>query len=206
MRTRQIYLASRGMPKGVAAFTLAELMVAFSIFMLLIMALLSVQIGGLRMFGLTRAKLGANSDARHVLGPLLLDVRAAKILQVGNMSNGAFAPLAMGTLQAGSAVQVNLTTNTNSFICYYLDSPTSELRRVTNGGAPETVAQYLTNSVLFTAEDYNGRVITTNQNNRVIGVTLQFYQVQYPITQIGTPGAYFDFYQLRTKVTRRAFE
>ena len=48
-------------------------------------------------------------------------------------------------------------------------------------------------------------VLTNNENNRVIGLTLQFYQIQYPVIRIG-PGELYDFYQLRTKITRRTLE
>ena len=67
------------------------------------------------------------------------------------------------------------------------------------------VAQYLTNTVVFTSENYSNVVLTDNQNNRVIGVNLKFYQIQYPIATIGQ-GGYFDYYQVSTKITRRALE
>jgi hypothetical protein len=67
------------------------------------------------------------------------------------------------------------------------------------------VANAITNSMVFTSEDYTGTVLTNNLNNRVIGMTLQFYQLEYPTVPIG-PGAFYDFYQLRTKITRRALE
>jgi hypothetical protein len=59
--------------------------------------------------------------------------------------------------------------------------------------------------MVFTAEDYAGNVQLNNFNNRVIGVTLQFFQLQTPTVPIG-PGCLYDFYQLRTKITRRALE
>jgi hypothetical protein len=48
-------------------------------------------------------------------------------------------------------------------------------------------------------------VLTNNFNNRVIGVTLEFFQLQNPTVPIG-PGSVFDYYRLRTKITRRAIE
>jgi hypothetical protein len=80
------------------------------------------------------------------------------------------------------------------------------LKRTTNGStAVSIVANSITNQLVFTAENFKGQVLTDNENNRVIGLTLQFYQIAYPIVQIG-PGSYYDFYQLRTKITRRALE
>ena len=59
--------------------------------------------------------------------------------------------------------------------------------------------------MVFSSEDYTGAVLRSNINNRVISLTLQFYQLQYPTVSIG-PGQLYDFYQLRTKITPRAFE
>ena len=67
------------------------------------------------------------------------------------------------------------------------------------------VARTITNTVVFRAQDYLGRVLTNNQNNRVIGLNLQFYQIEFPVYLIG-PGYYFDYYELRTKITRRVLE
>jgi hypothetical protein len=67
------------------------------------------------------------------------------------------------------------------------------------------VANFITNSTIFSSEDAFGNVLTNNQNNRVIALKLQFYQMQYPIVRIG-PGNYYDFYQLSTKTTRRVLE
>jgi hypothetical protein len=58
---------------------------------------------------------------------------------------------------------------------------------------------------VFAAEDHLGNVLTNSQNNRVIGLRLQFYQIAFPVVAVG-PGNYYDFYQLRTRVTRRMLE
>jgi hypothetical protein len=46
------------------------------------------------------------------------------------------------------------------------------------------------------------------QNNQVFTVKLQFYQWEYPIAVISTNGGLnaYDYYQLRTKVCRRALD
>ena len=69
--------------------------------------------------------------------------------------------------------------------------------------AQEVVANYVTNQIVFTSENYNGVVLSNNANNRVIGLNLQFYHIEYPIVRVG-PDEHFDYYQLRTKITRRA--
>ena len=79
----------------------------------------------------------------------------------------------------------------------------SFMARTTNGQTfVFIVANSISNQLVFTSEDYSGTVLTNNENNRVIAVTLQFFQLQYPTIRIG-PGSIYDFYQLRTKITRR---
>ena len=51
-------------------------------------------------------------------------------------------------------------------------------------------------------EDFAGNILTNNQNNRIIGLKLEFYQIQYPKMPVG-PGQYYDYYQLHTRITRR---
>jgi hypothetical protein len=51
--------------------------------------------------------------------------------------------------------------------------------------------------MVFRAQDYLGNVLTNSQNNRVIHLTLEFYQPQ-PL--LPDP----DYYKLETSVTRRA--
>lgn len=192
--------------RGQVAFTLTEVMVSCAVFVLVIMGVIYTHIMGIRMYELTKAKLGASDMARNALGLLVTEVRCSKFLLVGTGDLTTFTPIASGSLQQGPALQIYRGTNTNDFIRYYFDATDNKLRRTTNGATyKEVIAEFITNSIVFTSENYDGTVLTDNQNNRVIGLTLQFYQIQYPITIIG-PGQYYDFYQLRTKITRRVLE
>ena len=57
----------------------------------------------------------------------------------------------------------------------------------------------------FQAEDYNQNVLTNYQNNPVIKVTMQFYKWEYPIGYVGGVAVNaYDFYFLRTRISRRA--
>lgn len=188
------------------AFTLTEIMVTMGILMLVMAAVMYAHLAGLKMYGYTKAKLGASEMARSAINNLVAEIRTAKRVQVGNGDLSSFAFVADGQEQKGTALQIYPSLDTNVWIRYYLDD-SAKLLRTTNGTtAREIVAEFITNKVVFAAEDASGAVLTNNVNNRVISLTLQFYQIQYPVTPIGTPGAYFDFYQLRTKVTRRALE
>ena len=71
------------------------------------------------------------------------------------------------------------------------DTNERSLKRATNGAyTVMAVAQFITNTVIFTSENFAGTILTENQNNRVIGLTLQFYQIRYPVIHIG-PGNYY---------------
>ena len=193
---------------GQSAFTLVEVLVAMTIMLMALVGVLAVQLFGMKLFELTKAKLGASDDARKAIDLLCTEVRSAKIIKIGNGGPGTlnFAECAPGAPQLGSAIQIYATTNTNFFVRYYWNSATNQLERTIKGTAVSTVvANFVTNRAVFASEDAFGNVLTNNQNNRVISMKLQFYQLQYPITRIG-PGNYYDFYQLCTKTTRRALE
>lgn len=187
------------------AFTLPELMVAMAVFSFALAGLLSVHLMGLKVFEVTKTKLGANQEARESLAMIVADVRSAKTVQVGEGDETSFAETGLGELQQGNALRIFLSTNTNSFIQYYRDDEKRLLRITSSNHSPKVVARSISNSLVFTSEDCQGNILTNNQNNRVIGLLLQFYQVQYPVVPIG-PGNQFDFYQLRTRVTRRTLE
>jgi len=179
-------------------------MVTMAIFMLVISGILTSYMYGLRMFELIKPKLNASDDARATINKLVNEIRSANIIRIGNGNVSSFTPVGVNSSQAGSAIQIYPTSDTNSFVRYFWDSSMKQLKR-THTGAPGIVvilAQNVTNQSVFTAEDFMGNTVTNNVNNRVIGLTLQFSQIQYPVMSVG-PGNYYDFYQLRTKITRR---
>lgn len=193
-----------------AGFTLVDFLIASTLTMLVIGGIIFAQITGLKMYNLTKAKLGASDQSRGAMNLLVSEIRSAKIIRIGAMSGTpgslVFNPVTEGSNMVGTAIHINSTTNTNNYIRYYLDSADRKLKRTYNG-APSTdvVAEFITNNLVFSMENYRGTVLTESQNNKVIGIALQFFQVQYPVVTVGA-GGYYDFYQLRTKVTRRVLE
>lgn len=189
-----------------SAFTLVEIMVAMSLFIMVIGGILFSHIIGIKMYEVTKAKLGASDQARQTIGILLDEVRSAKKIRVGEGGKLYFTEAPPGTPQQGNAIQLHPDTNYNQFVRYYLDPYLNCLKRVSNIDSDERlIAEHITNSVVFTSEDFQGNLLTDNQNNRVIGLNLEFYQIQYPVMPIGEDH-YFEFYQLRTKITRRTLE
>lgn len=189
-----------------AAYTLAEIMVASALFSLVVLGSVGANIFGLRMYGITKAKLGASDEAREAVSRLVNEVRGAKIVRVGNGSLNSFTPIPMGQAQAGNSLQIFPTTNSTPFVRYYWDANDTRFKRTTDGaGSSIVVANFITNQIVFRAEDHLGNVLTNGQNNRVINLKLEFYQIQYPIVNIG-PGGLFDYYKLETRITRRVLE
>ena len=59
------------------------------------------------------------------------------------------------------------------------------------------LAESVTNTIIFSAQDFSGQVLTNKWDNQVIHLTLEFYQPEH--FMVGP-----DYYKLETSVTRRA--
>jgi hypothetical protein len=190
----------RGVPPlSVAAFTLVEIMVAMSVFLLLLGGVVVANLCGLKMLAISTTKLTATDAARKAIGKLTDEIRASKSVYVGNVTNGVFVALPIGGLQAGTGLLIYPTTNATNFIIYFVNPSDQSFRRTTSvPGTTTVLAQSLTNTVAFTAQDCLGNVLTNSQNNRVIHLDLEFFQAQGQ-----TPA---DYYKLETSATRRALE
>ena len=185
-------------------FTLAEVMITMALVLIVLAAVLSCHLFGMRLFEVTKAKLGASDEARGAISTLISEIRSAKVLRIGSGTLASFAEVIPNQPQVGNAIQIYPSLNTNAFIRYFWDASDQKLKRATNDATEAyVVAHAISNQIVFTAEDYSGRILTNHENNRVIGLSLQFYQLQYPAVPIG-PGNHYDYYQLRTKITRRA--
>jgi type II secretory pathway pseudopilin PulG len=183
-----------------AAFTLPELLIAITLFLLLVGGIVAANLFGLRMYQITENKLDSTDKARKAIGRMADEIRSCKTTWVGSVSNGVFVARLDGEVQTGAGLLIYPTTNTASFIMYFRNSPDQSLRRTTSApGSTTVVAQWITNSTIFCAEDHLGNVLTNNQNNRVIHLTLECYR---PPRQ----GVAADYSKLETSVTRRVLE
>jgi hypothetical protein len=207
-------------------FTLAEMVISAGIYMtILVGVVVAMQVFALRIYTLAATKITATQGARTALNQIRDDIRQGKLLQVGQTDNsGNFAAINPASGAVGNALQIYQTTNrTAPYSLYYLQTNST-------GGISSNVlfliavtptatnvvnlAAYITNTDIFAAEVWDNwpatgtsMTPTTNNiyNNQVYSVKLQFYQWEYPIAVVGGAGLNaYDFFQLRTRVCRRA--
>ena len=189
---------------GTLAYTLTEIMVTMAVILMVLAAVVSCHLVGLRLFELTKSKLGASDDARKAIGLLISEIRSAKIARVGSGDDSGFKGVGLNTPQLGSALQIYPSTNTNVWVRYFWDASDQTLKRATSdSGNVVVVAHSISNELVFSAEDFTGKPLTNNSLDYVIGLNLQFSQLQYPSVKIG-PGNFYSSYQLQTRVTPRA--
>jgi type II secretory pathway pseudopilin PulG len=211
---------------AVSAFTVVEMTIVALIFSWLIISLVGLQIFGLRIYTLAATKISATAGGRKVLNQMRDQIRQASQVYVGNCTVGSstFVQISGTNAAQGNALQIIFSTNApKTYVLYYLDTnsiaPTNVLKEyvftptfsnnivVSTNINTFTLASYITNLIVFDAEDYTNNILTNSQNNQVIRVTLQFSQWEYPIAVIGGQALNaYDYYQLRTKITRRAPE
>jgi hypothetical protein len=180
------------------AFTLPETLIATTLFLLLLGGIVGTNLFGMRMFQLTGTKLKAGDDARKALGVMSDEIRKCNNVWVGDVTNGTFVALINGQAQVGSALLIQPTTNATNFIVYFLNPSDQSFRRSVTAAATTTIlAQTVTNTAIFSAQDYLGNVLTNSQNNRVLHATIDFFQAQ---PWLPAP----EYNQLETSVTRRS--
>jgi len=191
---------------GTRAFTLNEILTVVAIFGLLVLATVASQLFGLRMYQISQSKLTITADARSVLNHVRDEIRSGKNVSIGTGDSGSWLPAAEGSAQSGNAIRVFATSDTNSYVCYFRDEEDSCLKRLLSGSTEtQVLARYVTNAVVFQAEDYQGNILTNALNNRVVKVTLQFFQPVYPVASAAKGGKY-DCFQLQTSVSRRSID
>jgi prepilin-type N-terminal cleavage/methylation domain-containing protein len=217
--------------KPFCGFTLVEMMVALAVFSLVILVTVAMQIYAARVYTLAATKLTAAQGARTAMNDVRDQVRSARLVYVGNYlySSGNppddFTPMTNGDLQEGNALMIYPGTSTNSFTLVYLQPgyKTNNFSAFSSSGAPlgtnsllmvmftngalevsNDVADYVTNQIVFDAENFEGSILSSNENNYLIHMTLNFAQWEYPIAIIGSNAFNaYDYYQLNTVMTRR---
>lgn len=183
-------------------FTLPEILIALTVFTFVLAGIIAANLFGLRMFQANEAKLNATEWSRNTFGKITDEIHACTSVTLGNMTNDNFEGLLPGDVQQGSAIEIQPTTNSASLIYYFVDSLDGTFRQtVSTPSGTNTIilADSVTNTMVFQAQDFSGQVLTNSQNNQVIHLTLEFYQPEHYM--VGP-----DYYKLETSVTRRAVQ
>ena len=202
---------------SLAGYTLVEMMFVVAIISMIVIALLSSQLIGFRLDQLVQSKCGASDSSRRTLQQLPVDIHSAKMWKIGNCgANGAnFIAITNGSPLQGPALELFDTNNSagSPYGIYYFTNYGGNvggvlMKTLSSSGTTTVVASNLfeaSGNYFFYAEDCTGTPITNSLANvnlykNVIHVTLNFYQFQYPLTQVGTNGLY-DYYKMEFRAT-----
>jgi type II secretory pathway pseudopilin PulG len=212
------HIKTRSEPGRTAGFTLVETMVSMGIFIIIFLGvMIAIQVFGLRVYTLGATKLSATSCALKVLNHVRDDIRGAKTVNVGGTTGSdpsSFTLTGPTNKNIGNALQVFPSTNLNAWTVYYLDTSTatnylkmSSTLDGTTFSAPVSLASYITNQIVFTAEDCRQNILTNDSFDRIIRMELDFYQWEFPVGYVGGGGANaYDFYRLTTRITCRQID
>jgi prepilin-type N-terminal cleavage/methylation domain-containing protein len=187
-------------PRLARGFTLPEILIAMTVFLLVVGGIVSANLFGMRMFQITKTKLNVTTWSRQTIEQITGEIHACVAVSVGNITtNNVFEWLLDGETQQGNSLFIYPTTDTNNYIVYFVNSSDETFRQTVatpNGTHTVILADSVTNTMAFSAQDFSGNVLTNNQNNQVIHLTLEFHQPERFMQ-----GA--DYYKLETAVTRR---
>ncbi len=179
------------------AFTIAELMIAMSVFSLMVAGIVASNLYGLRMSQVIGAKVNVSTWSRLTMEKIQNEIHSCKNLQLGTVTNGFFNGLLDGETQQCSSLLIYPSNNTNSFILYYVNGADQTLRRMTDQASSAVImANAVSSPQPFSAQDLAGNILTNSLNNAVIHLALEFNQ-----------SAYFkvhsDYYKFETAVKQR---
>ncbi|MFZ0828751.1 MAG: prepilin-type N-terminal cleavage/methylation domain-containing protein [Verrucomicrobiia bacterium] len=190
-----------GSPTPNQGFTLPEILVAMTVFLLLVGGIIAANLFGLRMFQLTQTKLNATTWSRNTFGKITDEIHSCSSIEILTVdTNGLFAELLDGETQQGNALMIYPTTDTNNYNIYFVNPSDETFRQTVHGPSGTntvTLADSVTNTIVFSLQDLSGNVLTNKDNNRLVHLTLEFYQPER--FSLGA-----DYYKLETSMTRRA--
>jgi len=182
-------------PRLNEGFTLPEILIAMTVFLLVVGAILSANLFGLRIFQMTNTKLQVTQWSRQTIEILMNQIHGCNSVYVGNMTNGGFTGFLPGETQQGNSLLIYQTADTNKYIIYFVNLADQTFRRTDQMGTV-ILADSVTNTLAFSAQDLSGTVLTNINNNSAIHVLLEFYQ----------PARFMqnaDYYKLETSVKQR---
>jgi hypothetical protein len=195
----------RGLGRG---FTTTEMLIASTTLVIIFGAVIAINLWGLAMSQRSAIWLVSNDQARKTMMLLHQDIRTASTLYVGSGNLGGFTNAGVSNIQAGNAMQLYASTNTNSWVRYYFDPSSSTLYRTNWDGTSVGDFQLVTanpitnDNYIFCMQDYRGNTLSNATPYPVISVYLSFTKLQNPQIVIA-PGSPVDFYQINTRIAPR---
>ena len=181
--------------KNRSGFTIAELLIALSIFLVCVLGLVSLQVLGLQMNAIAASKMKSTASGLKTLNAVRNQVLGANSVQVGNGDNNSFT--ATGTI--GNALQVYPTTNSSNYLRFYLSTDDNTLYELNNSNSAVTaIAPNVTNESVFQTVDFQGNTSSSSREHYSIRMTLQFSQLDYKV-----PKSTREYYTLETEMTPR---
>jgi prepilin-type N-terminal cleavage/methylation domain-containing protein len=181
-------------------FTLPEILIAMTVFLLVVGGIISANLFGLRMFQITETKLNVTKWSRETIEKITGEVHACNSLSILTVdTNGNFVGLLDGETQRGNALQIYPTVNTSNYIIYFVNLADQTFRRTDQSSNTVILADSVTNTLAFSAQDLSGNMLTNSQNNQVIHLTLEFHQ----------PARFMqgaDYYKLETSMKQRVVQ
>ena len=195
--------------------TLVEIMIAMSLMVVVMGALVAANLIGFQENQYLVAKAGATNTSRNAVNRMLNDIRMAKGFAIGSISGTdftSFSPITSGLYQ-GTALQLYpILVSTNDaidytkYILYSYDLSQTNVsngqlwRYVSTNQVSSVVASNLINTFTFSSENYTGtnQYLPTYKN--VIHTTLQFCEFVYPVTMVGS-NQVFEYYRIDCRAT-----
>jgi hypothetical protein len=193
-----------------AGMTLVEVMIAMSLMLVVMGALVAANLIGFQENQYLVAKAGATNTSRNSVNRMLNDIRMAKGFAIGTISGTNFTSFSAITsgLYQGTALQlypILVSTNDSidytKYILYAFDLSQTNVsngrlwRYVSTNQVSSVVASNLINTLFFSSESYSGtnQYLPTYKN--VIHTTLQFCEFVYPVTMVGS-NQVFEYYRI----------
>lgn len=180
-----------------SAFTIPELLLALSIFVVAVFGIVSLQIMGLKMNAIAASKMISTASGMKTLNAVRNQVLGANSVVVGNGSSNSFT--ATGTI--GNALQVYPTTNASNYIRFYLSSEDNTLYEYELNDTNDllmVIAPNVTNDLVFQTVDFEGNTSSSSREHYAIKMTLQFSQLDYKV-----PTNMYEYYTMETEMTPR---
>ena len=135
-----------------AAFTLAEVLIAMSLSVMLGGFVLACQLFGLRTSTFSNIKLDAAESVRKTVAFLQGDIRSAYTVRVGSGTLASFTEVASNTNQVGNSIQITTSADGSQWVRYYYTN--TALFRTVDQASSDLVATNLNaNSIpIFTLQ------------------------------------------------------